>query len=154
MKIGELCNREVITAKPENSTYELASIMFNQHVGSLVIVEPSDTGNRPIGIVTDRDLVLKVVAQGLDPNKTIAADIMTPDIVTAHLNSDVLSTIRQMRSHGVRRLPVVNHHQDLAGILSLDDLIDVIVSELGELSNTISTGQHKEKLNFQGISSK
>lgn len=145
MKVGEICQRNVVTAVPTTGVTEIARIMLQKHVGSVVIIE-SETDARPVGIVTDRDIVLQVLAENLDPGETRACDIMTSEVVTTYLSTGVLETMRHMRSNGVRRIPVVDQNQKLVGILALDDLIDVIVSELGELSNTISSGQYKEKL--------
>lgn len=152
MKVGEICHRNVITATPDTSAFELSRIMFNQHVGSVVIVENKEHP-KPIGIVTDRDLVLQVLAKALDSHATTASEIMSGEVVTACTSTGVLETMRHMRSHGVRRLPVVDQNQMLVGILALDDLLDVIVSELGELSNTISSGQYREKLQRRSVAS-
>lgn len=146
MKIGEICNRDVVTAGPDASATDLAKIMLGRHVGSVVIVEACEQGKKPIGIVTDRDLVLQVTARQLDPGSTTAHAIMSEEPIVAHHSAGILDTMRRMRSHGVRRLPIVDHNQMLAGILTLDDLIDVIVGELGELSSTIASGQYKEAL--------
>lgn len=146
MQIGEICNRDVVTADPEATAADLAKIMLGRHVGSVIIVEKADAGLRPVGIVTDRDLVLQVTARGLDPGATTAGDIMNGEPVVTQHSAGILDTMRRMRSHGIRRLPIVDHNQMLIGIVTLDDLIDVIVGELGELSSTIASGQYKEAL--------
>lgn len=149
MKLGSICNRQVVTADTGSTAIELAKLMLQKHVGSVVITENKPEGECPIGIVTDRDLVLKVVARDVNPHSAIAEELMTRNLITGQTGDDVLDTMRHMRAHGVRRIPVVNHSQILVGIIALDDLIDVIVNELSELSNVISSSQYKEKLQQQ-----
>ena len=151
MKIGEICKRHVITTTKDSTAHELAYLMAKDHVGSVVIVEKQAAGMCPIGIVTDRDLALKVIANKLDPNICTAENLMNEELITGYLSSGVTETMRHMRRNGIRRLPVVDHNQVLAGIITIDDLIDVVMSELSELSETITSGHYKERLRVQTI---
>lgn len=149
MKIGEICTRQVVTMTKDANAYELSYLMAKEHVGSVIIVEQAAAGYQPIGIVTDRDVVLQVTAKKLDPESTTAQDLMTGELVTGYLAWGITETMRHMHRHGIRRLPIVDHNQLLVGIVTIDDLIDVVMSELGELSETITSGQYKERLRLQ-----
>jgi CBS domain-containing protein len=143
--IGELCNREVIVAPPGTSITEAAKLMRHHHVGSIVIVDEADGGLRmPIGILTDRDIVMEVCATDLDHNLLTVGDIMSRDLVTARETEGVLETMEIMRYKGVRRLPVVGEEGQLTGIVSVDDLLDVVAEELGELTKVLAREQARE----------
>ena len=131
MNAGELCNRQVVVASPDLPVIEAARRMREYHVGDLIVVEASDGTNEPVGIVTDRDLVLEVLAD----NTTVASSmrvsaVMTCELVTAHEEDDVSAILRKMRRSGVRRMPVVNSQGGLEGVLTYDDLLDWFVEEL------------------------
>jgi CBS domain-containing protein len=119
--------------------------MRHHHVGTLVIVEEMNGGRRvPVGIVTDRDVVVEVMATGLDPNAITVGDIMGPDLVTARESEGVLETMQIMRYKGVRRLPIVDKDGQLVGIVSFDDLLEVLAEEFGELSKIVAREQARE----------
>jgi CBS domain-containing protein len=131
MKAGELCNRQVVIASPELSVVDAARRMREHHVGDLIIVEPANGGNEPVGIVTDRDLVLEVLADNAAQATSMrVAAVMTCELVTAREEDDVADILRTMRRSGVRRMPVVNTEGSLEGILTYDDLLEWFVEEL------------------------
>jgi CBS domain-containing protein len=102
-------------------------------------------GNRtPVGIVTDRDIVVAIVALGLDSAVLTVGDIMGPELETVLEDQGVFETIYQMRRAGVRRIPVVNKQGYLVGIISIDDLIQLLAEEMSELAKLISREQRKE----------
>lgn len=138
MAIGELCNREVVIAQRETSVLEASRLMRQYHVGDLVVVDETDGQRVPVGIVTDRDVVLEVVSMALDASVLTAGDIMGPELATIRENDGVFETIRYMRTKGVRRLPVVNSQGALIGIVTLDDLLELLAEEMSELSQLIS----------------
>lgn len=143
MPIGEFCNREVVFAYSTNTVREAALLMRQYHVGDLVIVQ--ENGKRkPRGIVTDRDIVIGIVAQGLDPNVLTVGDVMSPELITARQDQGVFETIQQMRYRGVRRLPIVGEEGELLGIVAIDDLVGLLAEEMGELAKVISHGQAVE----------
>src|SRR5574340_613686 len=107
MPIGEICNREVVIVQPNKSALEAAQLMRQHHVGDVVVVEERGGFRVPVGIVTDRDLVVEVVAPGLDPSVITVGDIMVPELATVTENIGVFEAIQYMRTKGVRRLPVV-----------------------------------------------
>ncbi len=144
MAIGEFCNREVVFATREMSLPEAAQLMREHHVGDLVVVDEVDGKRVPVGIVTDRDMVIEVIAQSLDFNKFSVGDIMSPQLVSVPEKEGVFETIRLMRAKGVRRIPVVNQDGGLAGIVSADDMLDLLAEEMAELAKVAPREQERE----------
>lgn len=144
MPIGEICNREVVIVQPNSSTLEAAQLMRQHHVGDVVVVEDRGGVRVPVGIVTDRDLVVEIVAPGLNQTAITVGDIMVPDLVTVRENTGVFEAIQYMRAKGVRRLPVVDDNGGLVGILTLDDLMELLVEELLALARLVKREQKKE----------
>src|SRR5690554_4001106 len=122
MKTGDLCTRDTVVLGRDGTIVEAAKLMREYHVGDVVLVEERDGENVPVGIVTDRDLVLEVLAQELAPDAVAVGDIVTAELVTARESDTLWDTMLQMRARGVRRIPVVNARGGLAGIVALDDL--------------------------------
>ena len=144
MRIGEICTVQTVYCEREESVQGAAMLMRKHHVGDLVVVEPN--GERvPVGIVTDRDIVVSVIALGLDPASLLVGDIMSDDLLTTSENDDVYETIERMRYRGIRRVPVVNSAGGLTGIVSADDLLEFLAEEMGELSRISSHQQSHEK---------
>ena len=144
MAIGEICNREVVYAARDTTVQAAAKLMRHYHVGSLVIVDDLAGKRIPVGIVTDRDIVVEVDATDLDPKVITIGDIMTPELITVPESEGVLETMEVMRFKGVRRMPVVDSDGQLAGIVTIDDLIEVLVEELTDLTRSISKEQTRE----------
>lgn len=125
MKAGELCIRNVTTATANETVVDAARKMAEFRVGDLIIVEqrPGDL-SRPIGIVTDRDLVVRVLTRTDRAPATITiAEVMRSELVTATEDEDVERVVSLMRDHAIRRVPIVDHRGGLRGILSLDDIL-------------------------------
>jgi CBS domain-containing protein len=144
MPIGELAIRQVVVASRETSVLEAAKLMRRHHVGDVVITDQIGDRRVPVGIVTDRDLVLEVMAQEVDPTKLSVGDIITGDLTTVKEYEGVFQTIQVMRATGARRAPVVDKDGALIGIVSVDDFIELLAEELGELSKLISREQKQE----------
>ncbi len=144
MPIGELAVRQVVIAPHGTPVLDAAKLMREYHVGDVVVTEETKGRRVPIGIVTDRDIVLEVLAQGVDASKLSVDDIMSRDLVTVNESQGVFQTIRLMRAKGARRAPVVDSDGTLVGIVSADDLIDLLAEELGELTQLISREQKVE----------
>lgn len=118
--------------------------MRQHHVGDLVLIEES-AGNRvPVGILTDRDIVVSVVSMKLDPSVFAVGDLVFSEIVTIREDQGMFETMQQMRAHGIRRMPVVNEGGGLVGIISIDDLIQLLAEEMNELAKLISPEQARE----------
>lgn len=146
MPIGEICKREVVIAQREETILQAAKLMREHHVGDVMVVEDrSGNGKQvPVGIVTDRDLVVEVMAPGLDPNAITVGDIMVSDFATVKENTGVFESIQYMRVKGVRRMPVVNDENKLIGIITLDDLLALLSEELDALVKLVAHEQQKE----------
>lgn len=142
MAIGELCNREVVIARREATILEASRLMRQYHVGDLIVVDEVAGKRVPAGIVTDRDVVLEVVSMGLDTSVLTVGDIMSPELAMVRESDGVFEAIRYMRGKGVRRLPVVDAQGALVGIVTLDDLLELLAEEMGELAKLVA----KEKV--------
>ncbi len=141
MKILDVCIRVPAVALGYRSmaVSEAARVMHEHHVGCLVVVEEQDSGKMPIGVLTDRDIVVAVVAKDADARTIPVSEIMTTDVVAVRDDDDVKDALALMRRRGVRRAVVVTHAGALAGIVTLDDLLRMLVSQLDDLANAIST---------------
>jgi len=145
MSVGEFCNREVIVANKDTTVVEIAQLMRQHHVGSIVIVESNGSNNVPVGIITDRDIVLEIVAPQLDLDAVTAGDIMSGELLIAREVDGLWETLKRMRSHGVRRVPVINDEEVLLGILSVDDTLEILSNEFSELVSLMNRERHKEE---------
>lgn len=130
MHVGEYCTREVAIATRETGIAEAACIMRAEHVGDLVVVDEQAGVRRPVAIVTDRDLVLEVMAAGIDPDTLVVGDLPTRELLVAREDDDLMDTLARMGAKGVRRMPVVDTQGALAGILTADD----VIATIGELT--------------------
>lgn len=146
MPIGEICNREVVIMQSDQSTLEAARLMRRHHVGDVVVVDDRGGVRIPVGIVTDRDLVVEIMAPELDQTAITVGDIMVPDLATVKENTGIFETIQYMRAKGVRRLPVVDGNGGLVGILALDDLLELLAEELLALAKLVKCEQKKETM--------
>ena len=143
--IASICNRDVAFTTRETTVAAAAKLMRHGHVGSLVIVEQLNGGKRmPVGIITDRDIVVEVIATGLDPAVITVGDIMAQELVVGRESDSVLETLEIMRFKGVRRLPTVDADGQLIGIVAVDDLLEVLAEELNELARIVAREQSHE----------
>lgn len=145
MRIGDICTLQTVHCKRDMSVQEAALLMRNHHVGDLVVVEQPNGERVPVGIITDRDIVISVIALGLDPASLQVSDVMTAELMTATEDEDVYETIERMRFRNIRRLPVVNSLGGLTGIVSVDDLLEFLAEEMSELSRISASQLEHEK---------
>lgn len=145
MTIGEFCNREVVVAPKESTIVEVAKLMRQHHVGDVVVVDSSGDENVPVGIITDRDIVLEIIAREVDQNTVAVGDVMSHELVMAKEQDGIWVTLQRMRSYGVRRLPVINERGGLEGILTVDDLLDLLSEELLLLAGVVKREIDQEK---------
>lgn len=134
MSVGRICVRTVDLADLDETAQVAASRMNTRNVGTLVVI---DDQKSPVGIVTDRDLAIRVVGKGLDPNTTMLESVMSglPDSVTE--NTSIESAIATMRRGPYRRLPVVDDQNRLIGLVSLDDILDLLSEEFEEIGKLV-----------------
>lgn len=146
MVIGDICNREVVCASRETTVAAAAKLMRQHHVGDVIVIDRADAERMPIGIVTDRDIVVEVVALGVDPNVVTLGDMMSwGQLVTAQENDSYADTLRVMHDKGVRRIPVVNAAGVLVGIISIDDILPKLVVELSEAGDLAARSRQREQ---------
>jgi CBS domain-containing protein len=142
MKIGRVCNREVTVAYEDERVDEIAKRMRERHVGSVIVLA---RGARvPVGMLTDRDIVVEVVAAGLDGGTVTVGEIMSRNPVAVREDDDVVDALRMMRTHGVRRLPVLGSAGTLAGIVAIDDLLELVAGQVDDLVKAIGREQARE----------
>lgn len=138
MNVGSICTRKVITASPQLDMQAAAELMRQEHVGYLVVVPQEPRGPQPpLGVLTDRDIVVTVVAKRADPATLKVGDVMSIQPVVAAESDPIDHALRSMRRAGIRRLPVVNGRGEVVGVLSLDDLLEFIAHEVESLSGAI-----------------
>lgn len=125
MPVGRFAVRQVITVHPEETVEAAAQRMREHDVGALVVVE----GRRPVGIVTDRDLVLRALAQGAPANLIEVRAIMTPEPICIAESAPLEGALADMKFYRIRRLVVVNDAQEVVGIIALDDILGLLVEE-------------------------
>lgn len=144
MPIVEFCNRNVVCAGRETTIVEAARLMRQQHIGDVVIVDQDGDRRLPVGIVTDRDLVVEVIAAGLDPKLLKLGDLLQEPLATVGDDEGYAATIYQMVERGVRRMPVVGPAGELIGIITFDDLLRQLVTPLAELSELAARERRQE----------
>jgi CBS domain-containing protein len=145
MKVRDFCSPGVVTVAPDASLREAALLMRNRHVGSLVAVERSGELERPVGILTDRDIVVAVVAvPGARPEGIRVADAMSTDVAVAREDDGLFEAVETMQQKAVRRLPVVGADGGLRGIVTADDVLRVLSAELGNLAEALRWGRKRE----------
>lgn len=143
MTVGDICTRAVVTAHPDETVVEAAKRMRDRHVGDLLV---ADTQARPMGILTDRDIVVAAVAQSSDKlDSLLVGDVMTRDLITARTDETLEEALKTMRTRGVRRLPVVSPDGRLEGLVAFDDILEVFSEELGELVGLVAREQKRER---------
>jgi CBS domain-containing protein len=125
MPIQDLVRSEVVTADPDTSVVDLATTMDDENVGSVVITE----GEQPVGIVTDRDLTIRVLGEGRDPDALTASDVMSEGLETADSETGFYEATETMADNGIRRLPVTDADDALVGIITADDLTELLAEE-------------------------
>lgn len=143
---GEICTRHVSYAERGMPLVEAARLMREHHVGCLVAVDEVDGLRKVVGVLTDRDIVVAVVARGVAPETLRVGDVMSADPVGAREDDSLIDLMRTMRAKGVRRVPVVGARGELIGIVTLDDVLTVLTEELGLLVAAIDReGEHERQ---------
>ena len=143
MNIERLCKRDVTLAYQDERIDEVARRMRERHVGSVIVV-PRIGGRTPVGVLTDRDIVVEVLAAGLDYRTVTVGEVMTREPATVREDDDVVDALRIMRTYGVRRLPVLSRSGALAGIVAIDDLLGFFAGQVEDLVRAIGREQSQE----------
>ena len=145
MSIGEFCTREVVIVERGTGIVELAQLMRKHHVGDVIVVDIQGDLVVPVGIVTDSDIVVELIAGEVDIDSVTTGDVMNPELITAKEKEGIWDTLQSMRSKGIRRMPVINEDGGLEGILTVDDLIELLADELDLLAKIAGRGQELEE---------
>ncbi len=144
MSVGEICGREVVIVHREEGLIAAAKLMRQYRVANVVVVEEREDKRIPVGILTDRDIVIKVLAQELEPRHLAVADVMTVGVEAIHEAEEIFAAAERMRAFGIRCLPVVDNVGALVGIVTMDDLIDLLAEELRNLATLAVREQRRE----------
>jgi len=145
MTIASCCQREVVTVSTTVSVIEAARLMRDRHVGCVVVTADAAGAGVPLGILTDRDIVVAVLALNLDPEEVSVGDVMSPGPYTVSAGDARSDALEIMRAKGVRRLPVVDTEGHLVGIVSADDLLGLLADEVSSLARLVSREQRRER---------
>ena len=145
MLVGEFCNREAVFIDTESSVADAAGIMRKHHVGDVVVVNKRGGKLVPTGILTDRDIVLEIVATGTDPESVCVGDAMSFDLVTVDENDGFAQVLEVMLNKSIRRIPVVDAEGTLQGIVTLDDVIDLLGEMMMGISHLVGRQRHREE---------
>ena len=145
MRVGDICARRVVTTERSTSIRDAVALMRDEHVGDVVVTAPHAAGEAPVGILTDRDIVLELLAKDVAIDSVTVGDVMSYELATVEAEDEILDAIEVMQSNGVRRLPVVGAGGELVGLLSLDDLVAALSEAIGGLCPVIRRQQKKER---------
>jgi CBS domain-containing protein len=144
MTVNTICNHNVAAIRADASVTDAATRMRAEHVGALIVTELRGSVETPIGIVTDRDIVVAILAKRVSPDAVTVGDAMTRNLLIAREADSVEFALREMRRRGVRRVPVVGTRGELVGILTVDDAVQHYAAQLGRLADVIRTEQTTE----------
>jgi CBS domain-containing protein len=135
MTIGSICTHRVITVDRQIDIAAAAAVMRDNHIGYLIVTDAG--GSSPVGVLTDRDIVVKVIAKDVDAHTLTVGDVMTPEPLTAAEDDGISETLHRMRRLGVRRVPVIGSRGQVTGVLSIDDVVDHLVSQLTDVAGSV-----------------
>ncbi len=144
MQLNSFCMLDVECCSPRATVLDAAHIMRRKHTGDLVVVDDDERKPAPLGIITDRDIVVEVLARGLDPATTTVGSVIRTPVVVADATEDSSQVLERMRAHGVRRIPVVGAGGKLMGIVTVDDLLKRLAADATLLTEVISQEQNHE----------
>jgi CBS domain-containing protein len=143
--LGALATPIVVAAHPDTSCADAARLMRQHHVGSLVVVASGANDSKPLGMITDRDLVLAVMAEDLDPKLFTVGDVMSTPLVTAHTSTDLLEAVTLLGRHRLRRLVVTDDTGRLVGVAAMEDLLEAVAREMGTLAFALRGARDRER---------
>lgn len=134
MSIGRICIREVHVAEPDEPLFDAVRRMRDVDVGTLVVIGPQ---RRPVGMLTDRDVALRCVAEGRDPKHTAVSEVMSVPVVAVGEATSIEDALARMAGGPMRRLVVVDEEDRLVGLVALDDLLELLVEEVESIGRLL-----------------
>jgi CBS domain-containing protein len=144
MKVGEYCKRAVVAIASNADAADAAKLMRAEHVGFLIVYREGDALQKPVGVLTDRDLVLGVMAREVDPRAVTVDDVMTRQPLIASEADELSDMLQGMRLSGIRRVPVVDARGALIGVMAIDDAIDIVTGLMCDIAGSIKSEQRHE----------
>lgn len=144
MTIESVCNPNVATIDADSDARRAAVLMRQEHVGDLIVTRFEEGRVRPVGIITDRDIVVEIVAKGIDPAEVRVGDMLRRELISVDKDASLAFAVQTMRESGVRRVPLIDAHDELLGVLSLDDVIEHLAERLDDIAGTIRKQQRVE----------
>jgi len=145
LNAGDICTRVVTIAYPSMAVNEAARLMRDRHVGCLVVVEERTLEDRVVvGMLTDRDIAMAVVAEDRDPHGMRVGDVMSKGVISAREDDSLADLLSAMRRKGVRRVPVVSPQGSLIGVVALDDVLDVLAQEMKAVADAVGAASRHE----------
>ena len=145
MLVRNICTRPVVQVSRNASLREAAQLMQRQQVGALVVVDAAGAHPVPLGVITDRDIALAVVAADSDRDLVPVGQVMAPKPATCREEDDLFDVIALMRKRGIRRVPVVDPHGVLTGLVAADDVVGALAEHLGELARALVSDELLEQ---------
>ena len=147
MLLNSFCMSDVARCSPRTTVLEAAHLMRRHHTGDLVVVDDDGGDERltPLGVITDRDIVVEVLAKGADPATTLVSQVMRTPVVIANAHEDSSQVLERMRVHGVRRIPVVGDEGWLVGVVTVDDMLKRLAADAHMLTEIVSKEQNQEQ---------
>ena len=144
MQLSSFCVLKVACCSPRSTVLEAAQLMRRKHTGDLVVIDDDEEKPSPLGIITDRDVVVEVLGKGLDPAITTVGSVIRTPVVVAEEGEDSSQVLERMRAHGVRRIPVVGPGGKLVGIVTADDMLRRLAADSALLTEVVSAEQTHE----------
>ena len=145
MIVSQHCKRDVVSVSPNTDLIDAAKLMRERSLGFLVVAEERRERRYPVGVLTDRDIVVHVVGSAVDPQKLLVKDVMSTQPVLAQEDDDFMELVRGMRMAGIRRVPVVDRTGALVGIVALDDALEVVSEMLDHLCGAVRNEQRMQR---------
>lgn len=142
-RLKDFATTVVAVVEPDASALAAARLMRLHHIGALVVVDAKEK-TRPVGILTDRDLVLALMAEGLDPEVFTVGDIMSVELVLANAEMDAMDAVQLMRANRLRRLIIVDDAGQLSGIVTMEDVLELLTRELANLAVGVIGARDRE----------
>jgi CBS domain-containing protein len=143
MQSPKWVTKKVVTVTKDSSVQEAAKLMRKNHIGDVVVVDPKN--NSPVGMITDRDIVMATIALNIPFEGLTVSDIMTEKVITVSQDAGIHEVIKLMRTHGVKRIPVIGAKKALAGIVSRDNVMKYLGDEFSLIGETYLRQRSKER---------
>jgi len=144
MSVGKYCNREVVAVSRYDSIKEAIGLMRQHHIGDVVVVEGEAGVKKPVGILSDRDIVIELLAKDVPLDTVRVSDVMSYELATIPEETDLLDALEFMKVKAVRRLPVTDNEGNLVGLLTTDDVLELMAEQLNSIVSLISRQQKHE----------